>query len=168
MSTTDPAGFAYELEAARQRANHRVDAAAAELGSQARVLAEVQAQHDAVVAESRRLAQSLAPEARARIDPQRVLAGAVHLARLQQRVAVLVEHVDAGREAVIAARQGLEQVRIGLEAFDKHREEAVAMHRQLETQRLQAAVDQDWLALRHWRHRQADADTPGARETGAA
>lgn len=149
MRQATPRGFVYALEAAHERARHRVDLAASHVGRCQRDVAKARHEAEHGEAEIRRLAQRIRPAAHAALDPMLALAAARQMQDLREKAARHAEALAQAADALAQARRVLERALAEREAFEAHRADALQAHRTDEERRRQSALDQDWLARCH-------------------
>lgn len=146
MAKQDLRGFIYELEPARLRAQHRLDAAMAKL-MLARQLHQnavhaLEHHRDAMAVLARRI--RLKPESI--VEPWRELAAAHHWRQRQSEGERLEELLRQQVANLSEVTEELRAAQVQVEAFDGHRCAAMEAHLVQVASREQRAQDQEWMA----------------------
>jgi hypothetical protein len=142
--------FAYGLDAVRQRAHHRLDAAAHHVSSVHRTLLREQDARRALLEECQRLAACMTPKPSAPLDSRLALAQSGYLSHLWRRVKALDTSIDSIRLELNRARNDAQERSTDVEVFERHREEQLRKHVASQTARAASDADQDWLARSVW------------------
>jgi len=150
MTGVDLRGFRYGLAAARERAGHRVDAAAAHLGSCQQELAQAKDSCRELESALESHAQQWRHAPGASVRPQLAVIAARQMASMNAKLALAQQAIAAKERAVEEARRLLQTARTAREAFDRHREAALEDYRRDVSRAQQAALDHDWLARLRW------------------
>jgi hypothetical protein len=151
VSSNDLRGFAYPLEPALQRAQHRLDAALSHIAECQRESVLAQQAMDRMRCEYAEQSARLAPAAHSPVDPMRALASALRLERMQRALLAASETLDARQRLLCVARRDVERRRVELEVLETHRHAAEATHCNEVDRLQQRAADHDWVARLSWR-----------------
>ena len=149
--TVSERNFVYRLDAVRQRAHHRLDAAAHHVSSVHRTLLRDEGGRRALLAEYERLAAGMTPRANAPLDPRLATAQSGYLAHLWRRIKALDTSIDGIRLELARARNEAQARSKDVEVFERHRQERLREHAAAQTARAASDADQDWLARSAWR-----------------
>jgi hypothetical protein len=149
--TASERSFVYGLDAVRQRAQHRLDAAAHHVSSVHRTLLRDEEIQRALLEEYQRLAASMTPKAYTPLDPRLATAQSGYLANLWRRIKTLDTSIDRIRSELTQARNHALARSTDVEVFERHREEQLRKHVATQTARSASDADQDWLARSVWR-----------------
>lgn len=153
--------FVYALDAVRQRAQHRLDAAAHAVSSAHRTLLGLEDARQALAREHECLAASMMPAAHAPIDPRLTASQTGYLAYLWRRIAALDAEINRIRPELARARDAAQACRTDVEVFERHREQQMRAHAATQAARTATDADQDWLARSAWRSGQVARSTAG-------